>query len=100
MSTSAVQRDRSGWERLSASVRPEGRALIAGRPVAARDGGVFDDVSPIDGKVVWPRPSAASSSPAPGATARPMDTSDVMPQTEQRAIGQATRGIRVFGDFR
>src|SRR6267154_2598089 len=52
MSTSAVQRDRSGWERLSASVRPEGRAFIAGRPVAARDGGVFDDISPIDGKVV------------------------------------------------
>ena len=52
MSTSAVQRDRSGWERLSASVRPEGRAFIAGRPVAARDGGVFDDVSPVDGKVL------------------------------------------------
>src|ERR1700738_5512834 len=52
MSTSAVQRDRGGWERLSASSRPEGRAFIAGRPVAARDGGVFDDVSPIDGKVV------------------------------------------------
>ena len=52
MSTPALQRDRSGWERLSASVRPEGRAFIAGRPVAARDGGVFDDVSPIDGKVV------------------------------------------------
>jgi len=52
MSTSAVQRDRSSWERLSATVRPEGRAFIAGRPVAARDGGVFDDVSPIDGQVL------------------------------------------------
>src|ERR1700730_4904602 len=52
MSTPALQRDRGTWERLSATVRPEGRAFIAGRPVAARDGGVFDDVSPIDGKVL------------------------------------------------
>jgi acyl-CoA reductase-like NAD-dependent aldehyde dehydrogenase len=52
MSTPALQRDRGTWERLAASVRPEGRAFIAGRPVAARDGGVFDDVSPIDGKVL------------------------------------------------
>ena len=52
MSTPALQRDRGTWERLSASVRPEGRAFIAGRPVAARDGRVFDDVSPIDGQVL------------------------------------------------
>src|SRR6202043_2789917 len=39
-------------ERLPATVRPEGRAFIAGRPVAARDGRVFDDVSPIDGQVL------------------------------------------------
>src|SRR5260370_34893641 len=52
MSTPALQRDRGTWERLSATVRPEGRAFIAGRPVAARDGGVFDDVSPIDGQVL------------------------------------------------
>src|ERR1700682_3003276 len=36
MSTPALQRDRGAWERLSATVRPEGRAFIAGRPVAAR----------------------------------------------------------------
>ena len=52
MSTPALQRDRGTWERLSATVRPEGRAFIAGRPVAARDGRVFDDVSPIDGQVL------------------------------------------------
>ena len=52
MSTPALQRDRGTWERLSATLRPEGRAFIAGRPVAARDGRVFDDVSPIDGQVL------------------------------------------------
>src|ERR1700756_28973 len=52
MSTSAVQRDRGMWERLSASQRPEGRAFIAGRLVGARDGRVFDDVSPIDGRTI------------------------------------------------
>jgi acyl-CoA reductase-like NAD-dependent aldehyde dehydrogenase len=52
MSSSAVQRDRGMWERLSASQRPEGRAFIAGRLVGARDGRVFDDVSPIDGRTI------------------------------------------------
>jgi len=52
MSTSAVQRDRRSWERLSATLQPEGRAFIAGRPVAAGDGRVFDDVSPIDGSSI------------------------------------------------
>src|SRR5215469_18557809 len=52
MSTSALKRDRGAWERLAASVKPEGRAIISGRQVAALDGGVFDDVSPIDGQVV------------------------------------------------
>src|SRR5215472_1998310 len=52
MSTSAIQRDRSAWERLAATVKPQGRAFIAGRPVAARDGRVFVDVSPIDGQSI------------------------------------------------
>jgi len=51
MSTPALERDRSAWERLAASMRPEGRAFIGGQPRAANDGRVFDDVSPIDGKV-------------------------------------------------
>ncbi|HKD55562.1 MAG TPA: aldehyde dehydrogenase [Steroidobacteraceae bacterium] len=54
MSTSAVQRDRGAWERLSANLKPEGRAFIAGRPVPANDGRVFEDVSPIDGKSIGP----------------------------------------------
>jgi acyl-CoA reductase-like NAD-dependent aldehyde dehydrogenase len=52
MSTAALQRDRGTWERLAATARPEGRAIIGGRPVAALDGAVFDDVSPIDGQLI------------------------------------------------
>jgi hypothetical protein len=46
MSTLAP-RDRGAWERLAASLKPEGRAFIAGRPVAARDGRVFENISPM-----------------------------------------------------
>ncbi len=52
MSLAAAERDRAGWERLSASFRPEGRAFISGRAVPAGDGRVFDDVSPIDGRSI------------------------------------------------
>jgi hypothetical protein len=50
MSLAAVERDRAGWERLSASLKPEGHAFISGRALAAGDGRLFDDVSPIDGR--------------------------------------------------
>ncbi len=43
---------RKDWEARAAAVHPEGRALINGRLTAARDGQVFQDVSPIDGRVV------------------------------------------------
>ena len=52
MSTAALERDRPAWERLSQTLRPEGRAFVGGRFVPALDGGVFDDVSPIDGKLI------------------------------------------------
>jgi acyl-CoA reductase-like NAD-dependent aldehyde dehydrogenase len=52
VSTAAVQRDRSAWERLAATLKPEGRAFIGGRSVPARDGRVFEDVSPIDGRSI------------------------------------------------
>jgi gamma-glutamyl-gamma-aminobutyraldehyde dehydrogenase len=51
MSTPAT-RNRKEWEQLAAATRPEGRALINGKPVAALDGRVFDDTSPVNGKVV------------------------------------------------
>ena len=52
VSTPALQRDRGTWERLAASLKPEGRAFIAGRSVPARDGRVFEDLSPIDGRAI------------------------------------------------
>ena len=47
MSTLAAPRDRSAWERLAASLKPEGRAFIAGRTVGAHDGRVFKDMKTI-----------------------------------------------------
>jgi 4-(gamma-glutamylamino)butanal dehydrogenase len=52
MSTPAAARTRKDWETLATNVRPEGRAFIDGKLVGARDGKVFDDVSPISGQVV------------------------------------------------
>ena len=51
MSTPAT-RTRQDWEQLAAATRPEGRALIDGKRVAALDERVFDDVSPVNGRVV------------------------------------------------
>ena len=51
MSTPAT-RTRQDWEQLAAATRPEGRAFIDGKRVAALDGRVFDDVSPVNGRVV------------------------------------------------
>jgi gamma-glutamyl-gamma-aminobutyraldehyde dehydrogenase len=51
MSTPAT-RNRKEWEQLAAATRPEGRAFINGELVAALDGRAFDDISPVNGKVV------------------------------------------------
>jgi acyl-CoA reductase-like NAD-dependent aldehyde dehydrogenase len=45
-------RDRAAWECSAAALRIEGRAFINGRHVAAHSGRSFDDISPIDGKVI------------------------------------------------
>jgi acyl-CoA reductase-like NAD-dependent aldehyde dehydrogenase len=52
MSTAIARRDRSTWERLCQDLKPDGRAFISGRAVAAADGRTFDDVSPIDGRTI------------------------------------------------
>jgi acyl-CoA reductase-like NAD-dependent aldehyde dehydrogenase len=52
MPATVSQRDRAHWAELAAQIRPEGRAFIGGRLVPARDGRTFDDVSPIDGRVI------------------------------------------------
>jgi gamma-glutamyl-gamma-aminobutyraldehyde dehydrogenase len=51
MSTPAT-RTRKEWEHLAATTRPEGRALINGKLVAAIEGATFPDISPINGRVV------------------------------------------------
>ena len=52
MSTPIATRTRKDWEQLAAATRPEGRAFIDGKLVASLDGRVFDDVSPVNGRVV------------------------------------------------
>jgi gamma-glutamyl-gamma-aminobutyraldehyde dehydrogenase len=52
MSSELVKRSRAEWEAAAARLRPEGRALIDGRLVAARSGRSFDRVSPIHGRVI------------------------------------------------
>src|SRR5581483_3716571 len=52
MSTPSATRSRQDWEQLAAATQTEGRALINGKLVAALDGRVFDDISPIHGRVV------------------------------------------------
>jgi gamma-glutamyl-gamma-aminobutyraldehyde dehydrogenase len=52
MSTPAATRTRKDWEQLATGTRPEGRAFIDGKLVGARDGRVFEDMSPVNGKVV------------------------------------------------
>ena len=45
-------RDRATWQARAAALAVAGHALIDGRPVASASGRTFDDVSPIDGRVV------------------------------------------------
>ena len=45
-------RDRAAWQARASALVIEGRAFIDGAYVAARSGRTFDDVSPIDGRVV------------------------------------------------
>lgn len=52
MNATLTARDRATWERSAAALRIEGRAFINGRHVSARSGRRFDDISPIDGKVI------------------------------------------------
>jgi gamma-glutamyl-gamma-aminobutyraldehyde dehydrogenase len=50
--TASNARDRVAWERIAAATQVEGRAFIDGRQLAARDGRTFDDISPVDGRVI------------------------------------------------
>ncbi len=52
MTDSLPGRDRAAWQAKAAALSIEGRAFIDGAYVEARSGRRFDDVSPIDGRVV------------------------------------------------
>jgi acyl-CoA reductase-like NAD-dependent aldehyde dehydrogenase len=99
MSTAIAQRERAGWERLSASLRPEGRAFIAGRAVAAADGRVFDDVSPIDGRTICQvaRCGAADVQAAVAAARSSFETGPwrrMEPRERKRILRRFAEGIR------
>jgi gamma-glutamyl-gamma-aminobutyraldehyde dehydrogenase len=47
-----IARDRATWERSAAALKIEGRAFVNGRYIDAQSGRSFDDISPIDGKVI------------------------------------------------
>ena len=52
MDTRISTRSRTEWVQVASGLRPEGRALINGQLVAARSGRTFEDVSPIDGRII------------------------------------------------
>jgi gamma-glutamyl-gamma-aminobutyraldehyde dehydrogenase len=52
MPTPITTRTRKEWEEIAAGLQPEGRAFIGGELVAAQSGRTFEDVSPIDGRVI------------------------------------------------
>jgi acyl-CoA reductase-like NAD-dependent aldehyde dehydrogenase len=47
-----LNRDRAAWQARASALSIEGRAFINGVHVAAASGRTFDDVSPIDGRVI------------------------------------------------
>ena len=52
MDTRIAARTRTEWVQVAGGLRPEGRALINGQLVAANSGRTFEDISPIDGRVI------------------------------------------------
>jgi acyl-CoA reductase-like NAD-dependent aldehyde dehydrogenase len=97
MSTAAVRRDRPAWERLAAQLKPEGRAFIQGRPLAAADGRVFADVSPIDGRTLCEVARCGSAEiDAAVSAARERFASGVWRRTEPR---ERKRILRRFAEL-
>jgi 4-(gamma-glutamylamino)butanal dehydrogenase len=48
--TASATRSRAQWDQLVAQLKPEGRAFINGRLTEARNGAVFEDLTPINGR--------------------------------------------------
>ncbi len=99
MSTPLASHDRSTWERLSQSFRPEGRAIIDGRAVEAADGRVFEDESPIDGRSICPvaRGGAADIDKAVAAARRSFESGPwrrLEPRERKRILRRFAQAIR------
>ena len=50
--TDLISRSRADWEVAAKSLRANGKAVIGGKSVNAQSGETFDDISPIDGRIV------------------------------------------------
>jgi gamma-glutamyl-gamma-aminobutyraldehyde dehydrogenase len=99
MNAAAIPHDRQGWERLAGELRPEGRALIAGRLQAAQDGRVFQDVSPIDGSLICEvaRGAAADIDLAVAAARRSFESGSwrrTEPKERKRILRRFAEAIR------
>ena len=99
MNASAIPHDRQSWERLAGELRPEGRALIAGRLQAAQDGRVFQDVSPIDGSLICEvaRGAAADIDLAVAAARRSFESGSwrrTEPKERKRILRRFAEAIR------
>jgi len=99
MNAPAIPHDRQSWERLAGALRPEGRALIAGRLQAAQDGRVFQDVSPIDGSLICEvaRGAAADIDLAVAAARRSFESGSwrrTAPKERKRILRRFAEAIR------
>ena len=99
MNAPAIPHDRQSWERLAGALRPEGRALIAGRLQAAQDGRVFQDVSPIDGSLICQvaRGAAADIDLAVAAARRSFESGSwrrTAPKERKRILRRFAEAIR------
>jgi len=99
MNAPAIPHDRQSWERLAGALRPEGRALIAGRLQAAQDGRVFQDVSPIDGSLICQvaRGAAADIDLAVAAARRSFESGSwrrTEPKERKRTLRRFAEAIR------
>jgi 4-(gamma-glutamylamino)butanal dehydrogenase len=99
MDTDLATRPRSAWEALARPLRPEGRALIDGKPCAAQSGRTFDAVSPIDGRTIAAvaRGDAADVDAAVAAARAAFDAGSwrrLEPQQRKRVLARFAELVR------
>ena len=98
-----LARTRADWEQAASAVKPEGRAFIGGRHVAAKSGKTFGDISPIHGKVVAEvaRCDSADADLAVAAARQSFDKGDwrrMEPKQKKRVLRRFADLIRADTD--